>query len=449
VVEKPLEALAIEAAARERRRDDRENAGHVRMRFHGMHDASPAEAALIPEDFLKITISYTRTWALFVYIYARLPYTVIVRSDFSETMLFDATLSWLRERLPSTWEIGRTSRSDLRGANQDGPDLAIDLKGPSATYATILVQTASRPFGPRDVDRLLGTLGRTLRTMAGGTPVLIVSPWLSKRTRELLRAERLNYLDLTGNGLIRLDQPALYVETEGATKDPFRAPPGKTRIQGPKAGRLIRILADVAPPYSVSELAQTSRLTAGYVSRILEALDDEAIVERVARGRVQSVDVVRLLRRWAETYDVFRSNRASTYLAPRGATSLLPKLASSELRVAVTGSFAAVRDAPVAAPALLAAYVDSPAELAAALDLIPADQGANVALLAPFDPVVWLLTTTEDGIAYVARSQVAVDCLTGNGRMPAEGGALLEWMSQHEVAWRAPTLATVGKQDQR
>jgi hypothetical protein len=49
---------------------------------------------------------------------------VIVKSDFSETMLFDAALSWLRERLPSAWEIGPTSRSDIRGANPDAPDLA-------------------------------------------------------------------------------------------------------------------------------------------------------------------------------------------------------------------------------------------------------------------------------------------------------------------------------------
>lgn len=39
-------------------------------------------------------------------------------------------------------------------------------------------------------------------------------------------------------------------------------------------------------------------------------------------------------------------------------------------------------------------------------------------------------------IAYAALPQVAVDCLTGPDRMPAEGEALLEWMAANEESWR-------------
>jgi hypothetical protein len=63
----------------------------------------------------------------------------------------------------------------------------------------------------------------------------------------------------------------------------------------------------------------------------------------------------------------------------------------------ITGSFAASRLAPVASPAMLLAYASTPGRLASELELLPA-----------------------------APLQVAVDCLTGNGRMPAEGEALLE-----------------------
>jgi hypothetical protein len=34
-----------------------------------------------------------------------------------------------------------------------------------------------------------------------------------------------------------------------------------------------------------------------------------------------------------------------------------------------------------------------------------------------------------------------MDCLTGNGRMPSEGEALLTWMMENEPVWRAPALA--------
>ena len=81
-----------------------------------------------------------------------------------------------------------------------------------------------------------------------------------------------------------------------------------------------------------------------------------------------------------------------------------------------------------------------PCEALDALGLIPADQGANVAILQPFDPVVWDRTSGANGITYVAPSQAAVDCLTGNGRMPAEGDALVQWMADNERQWRLGRL---------
>jgi hypothetical protein len=61
--------------------------------------------------------------------------------------------------------------------------------------------------------------------------------------------------------------------------------------------------------------------------------------------------------------------------------------------------------------------------------------------LPPFDAVIWERTTSDRGITYVAAAQTAVDCLTGTGRMPAEGEALLTWMEDHESRWRLSTLA--------
>jgi hypothetical protein len=218
----------------------------------------------------------------------------------------------------------------------------------------------------------------------------------------------------------------------------------RQEYEGPRAGRLIRTLVDVAPPYRVSELAEATRLTAGYVSRLLDALDVDALVERGARGRVVHVDIRGLLKRWAESYDVFATNDTATYVASRGALHALTQfaeLSDDSGRIVVTGSFAAARSAPVAAPGLLCAYCEDPRSVADGLALLPTDQGANVALLAPSDPVVWDRTTVSGGVRYAAPAQAVVDCLTGNGRMPAEGEALLEWMLADEDAWRLSTLA--------
>lgn len=345
--------------------------------------------------------------------------------------LVSAAMSWLRNHLPENWSVTAT---------QSEPDATVELRSSNAS-GTLLVE-AKRSFAPRDVDRLLGAVGRRLRAASPMVSILVVAPWISPRTRELLTSEDVNYLDLTGSARIRLDEPALFISAEGAARDPAPAPRGSARLRGPKAARLIRFLLDVRPPYGVREIASALRLAPGYVSRLLDALDREALIARSRRGGVESVEIDGLLRHWAITYDVFASNDARTYLAPRGAAgalSLIPEMTPDEA-VTVTGSFAAVRLAPVAAPALLCAYCDDPHAVAAALDLIPADEGANVALLRPFDPVARDRATDHEGVRYAAPSQVAIDCLTGNGRMPAEGEAVVTWMLASEDPWRAASL---------
>ena len=55
---------------------------------------------------------------------------------------------------------------------------------------------------------------------------------------------------------------------------------------------------------------------------------------------------------------------------------------------------------------------------------------------APASSVVFDRGSDVDGVRYAAPSQVAVDLLTGPGRNPAEGQALLDWMESDESAWR-------------
>jgi hypothetical protein len=369
-----------------------------------------------------------------------------INSASEETSLVGAAILELRKRVPEAWTVEPSNRGVAPGTGQPQPvDGAIDVRGSNGTFTTLAVE-AKQSFAPRDVQRLLGGLARVLRSIAYNVPVLVVAPWLSPRTQELLEAEGMNFIDLTGNALIKLDNPALYVRSTGARRNPEPTPQGRARVRGPKAARLVRLLADVRPPYGVRDIASAAELTAGYVSRLLYALDRQALIERSQRGAVDSVDVPGLMRWWAESYDVFRNNQATSFLSPAGASQALAQLAASEARgrVAVTGSFAAGRVAPVAAAALLLAYCDDVSQVADSLGLLPADDGGNVVLLRPFDPVVYDRATEDAGVTYAAPSQVVVDCLTGTGRMPAEGEALLSWMTDHESSWRYASLAEFG-----
>jgi hypothetical protein len=351
-------------------------------------------------------------------------------------MLREATVAWLRERLPSNWQVDDPPQIGSEGTEVEG---LLSLRAPHGTYTTIAVET-KQTVTPRDAETMLSGLARSLRALSAHVPLLIVAPWLSQRTREALSTNNINYLDLTGNALLRLENPVVYIQTEGAARNPTPGPRPAASLRGNKAARLVRLLADVRPPYGVGELAQAAGLTPGYASRLLDALDREAIVDRGSRGIVQDVDIAALLRGWASSYDAFKPELTTTWLAPAGAAAAAAALPSAAPNVAVTGSFAAVRWAPTAAPALLIAYARDEQQTATALGLLPADEGANVILLRPFDDVAFARSAVADGVTYAAPSQVAADCLRGPGRMPAEGEALLKWMTDDESRWRLPAL---------
>lgn len=367
---------------------------------------------------------------------------MLANSAGTESNLMNQAIAWLQERLPRGWTVESPNVNAYGARSTTDPAIALQAPAPSGAFTTIAVEE-KQSLSPRGVLGLLPPLAKAARKLGGNVPLLVVAPWLSKRTQELLADQEINYIDLTGNALLRLDSPALYLQTVGEDRNPAPQERGRAQLRGAKAARLIRLLADVRPPYGVRELADAATLAPGYVSRLLDTLYREALVERSPRGPIESVDIGGLLRRWAGSYDVFKANEAAMFVAPEGIDRLLPRLAADPgagTKIAITGSFAATRLAPVTSPALLVAYCDAQAPIGRGYGLLPAEEGANVALLRPFDPVVWLRAPIEDGLRYAAPSQVVVDCLSGNGRMPAEGEALLAWMQANESDWRADSL---------
>lgn len=364
-----------------------------------------------------------------------------------EKYLIDRAVAWLQSSLPSSWKTGTTPQTIASGASQPPQvlDNLITITAPQGGSAIFLVE-AKPAFAPRDAERFLSGMVRQLRILNPNYPILVVTPWLSERTQEVLTKYEINYLDLTGNVRITLNYPSIFITHEGASRNPEPASRAPARLKGPKAGRLARLLVDVTPPYGVSQIAEVTGLALGYISRLLQSLDEDALITRTPRGQVTSVDIPQILRRWTQTYDIFKSNQTLSFVARQGPDEILRLLASlpsGSPKVAVTGSFSAVRFAPVAAPSLLTLYCSEPSILAEQLGLLPSDRGSNVALLRPFDPVVWERTSEKLGVRYVAIAQTAADCLTGNGRMPSEGDALTAWMEDNESQWRASSISAL------
>ena len=174
---------------------------------------------------------------------------------------------------------------------------------------------------------------------------------------------------------------------------------------------------------------------------MLQVLADELVIERVPRGPVTSAEWEPLLRKITATYSLLDANTTSTWIAAAGPDRLVNDLSGLRIgRWAVTGSFVASTLSPVAAPEMAVVYTDDAERLAKAARLLPAKTGANVVLAQPYDPIVFDGGQGNNGVRTVSVAQAAIDCLTGPGRMPAEGEALLAWMRRNEPRWRASGL---------
>lgn len=276
----------------------------------------------------------------------------------------------------------------------------------------------------------------------GNQPILLVARYIGPRVRALLTEEGVSYLDLTGNTRISLDYPGVYIETEGARQDPRSTKP-RSAVRGPKAGAVVRILVDAVPPYTGADVARAANVNEGYLSRIFDTLVDDGLIDR-ARAGVTRIDWPAILERRARALDLFRPVGTYRYVARQGTTALVNRLRSrppaGRRPPTVTGSFAAARIAPVAAPALLVVYTMDPRALAAELELLPTDAGADTVLIRPENDVAFARSARDGGMAWAAPSQVAIDCLAGSGRMPSEGEALIAWMRENESEWRYPSI---------
>jgi DNA-binding transcriptional ArsR family regulator len=345
-------------------------------------------------------------------------------------------LGSLTSLLPDAWRVQEeTTNGDAAGDRRTDMVLTIEAGNGFGRLAVEIKQS----MAPREVAQIVDRL-RLTRRLDIRVEYLVAAPWLSASTRAQLTAGGINYLDLTGNVNIRLQQPALYIRTDGAANDPSPRPASVLTLKGPQAGRLVRALVDFVPPYTASMIAAAAGISVSYASRQLTELDREALVERDRRGGIVARDWTGLLRARARHYSLLSTNRANAYIAATGARELYQQLSGQVPGIrAVTGSFAASQIAPVAAPSQLTIYVDNPELVADYYKLLPADSGADVVLLVPYDNEVVYDRATADpsnGLARLAISQLALDCLAGNGRLPAEGEALLEWMASNLDSWQ-------------
>ena len=376
-------------------------------------------------------------------------FSMMLNGIYSETLLLGEVADELRRRLPPDWSLERLGQESPPGPGGSDVDATLALTDPRGESATIIVEAKGQALEARAVNSLLHQSQRLLdesievASLYGSRCLMVISPFLGPSAKERLADAGISYADATGNMRFVTSRPAVFIETEGAVRNPWRENVPLRSLQGRRSARVVRAFLDHRPPYGTRELAALSGNAPASISRVAELLERDAIIERAGpRGAIVSVDWKRLLHRWAVDYNFSAANRMVSCLEPRGLPRLFQKLREAEFGYAVTGSFAGNRYAALAEPRLATVYVADLGDAINRLGLRPADTGGNVLIGQPFDPVVFDRTERDDGITYARVTQVAADLLTGPGRGPAEAEGLMEWMEANEQTWRLPSTPT-------
>ena len=341
-------------------------------------------------------------------------------------LLFEAALATTESLLPDTWTVDKNGLSNTGGT--------VRVTAPDGTGAQVILLVRDR-LTPREARALPDP----------NKPTIVVAPWLSPSAREILEEREFGYIDQSGNVHLVLNRPGLAIRTQGAVRNPHRAFesgfPKRPGLRGPRAWALLRTLAEVRPPYGVTDLSESLGTDPGYVSRLLSVLSEDLLIDRVPRGPVRQVKWESILRQMATTYALFDANDITHWMAGMGPEQFLRDLrVSEEKRWTITGSFSASTLVSVTAPAVAVVYTKDPERLADITRLRRVRIGGNVILARPYSRIVFERSWRRDNLVNASLAQVVVDCLTGPARMPSEGEALLDWMRYNAPLWQAPTL---------
>jgi hypothetical protein len=341
----------------------------------------------------------------------------------------------IRSRMPQAWGV---EAIESPAGPDRGWDAVVRIEAPKGEAGSVLIQ-AKGAFEARDVPRIKKWADDLSGELDPGATPMIVARYLNARVRQRLDDEGLAYADATGNLLLTLPRPALFLRDVGAARDPWRGP-GRPRgsFRGPIAARVVRALVDFAPPMTVPELIERAGVSTGAGYRVVEFLEREDLLDRRRRGPITRVAWRAILERWAEDYELNLEEGALRMLEPRGIGTALGELRRVKPieRYVLTGSAAAAYFEEYAQPRMVLIYADNPPGLADQLALRPVDTGANVLLVPPTDEVVFERAVDRDGLRVAAPSQIAADLLNGPGRSPNEADALLDWMQNNESIWR-------------
>ena len=193
-------------------------------------------------------------------------------------------------------------------------------------------------------------------------------------------------------------------------------------IFGPKSTRVIRVLiSNPRNRWRIATLAKEAKVSLGWAHAVVATLQDQNYVARDENYRVNVVDPIRLLKRWAAFYSFITQNRFETFHTfEQELEQLLKRLKKVKTSYALTGLSGAWLVAPYVRPVSVDVYVadrSATSEFVRALELRPVERGGDIRLVLPYDDGVFYGARSIDDIKVVSNIQLYVDLVN----YPARG----------------------------
>ncbi|MEX1042128.1 MAG: type IV toxin-antitoxin system AbiEi family antitoxin [Pirellulaceae bacterium] len=269
---------------------------------------------------------------------------------------------------------------------------------------------------------------------AGEAIPLLYAPSISPRVGELITKLGFSYLDSGGNCRLYRRNPAFLVDRQGrAVVDPAN----DTVIDpfAPRASRIVRaLLSDPRRTWTTRDMAHDAavRVSVGLVSKVKQALAEQAFIEPQRRG-IQLRDALGLLRAWENSYP--RPHVLQGFYGRGSVESLEARFLEwcrrHDLIAALAGLSAAWRLVPHVRHNVATAYLEEIDRFQAKLkmladeeDIHPTDQGANLVVWVPYDESVFSgrQFLDEPELSTTSPLQTYLDCMqwTPRGTEAAE-----------------------------
>lgn len=344
---------------------------------------------------------------------------------------FEALLRGLLGRVPFLKLLSLKKDAKVSPQSHDRADRLAQVRAGDRKWT--LVVEEKRLGQPREVRTAALQLEAHLKHLPADARHygVLLAPFISEESARICAEAGIGYADLAGNAHLSFDQ--VFIETR-SPENPFREKRETRSLFAPRATRVLRLLLQgPLRPWKVAELAQSARVSLGWVSAVRQQLLGREWAAQQPGG-LRVTTPAALLEAWVKADDWDKRTRTHEYSLllnePLELAQTLREALSDEPPV-FTQWFAAWLRHPYTTPAIVTAYVKKfPGEALIKEKLLGrrvAGGGGRLRLVLPKDEGVLHPQQTVRGFQLVSDVQIYLDLQRAGLRAEEQAEELKRW----------------------